>query len=465
MAEKEVVATKRLPLWQLSDEMYLERQLAPDPELSWTEVRRAQAKMKQQVYTQQKLDMKSIETELAGVRLPPTYKIGELRPGMWLEGRVSMAHDKGVMVDVGCYTERGEWHDGFLHCGQMRDDGGYVKEDEIMKEVYLGEHVRVRVVECVPATGFFRLSMRTEDDLPEKFLGQPRPYSIFDIEETMKVTGIVRRVWDKWALVDIGCDRLARLHVRDEPAEKTRYGFFRAWRNNRWAHTAFARGAQLELYVKQIQQDNHIVLTCNKPNRKRKPEPPGTTAMGPNVQAVPGNEERLTREQRRDREKSEAEKETWNPYVPHVDEWLEDAEEPDDETDSWVARTEKSIFEEMVAEANESGENFADDDMFAGGFPSMAKRDDELEEEFAEEDDFAEEDEFAEDDFADDTFDVEPSNTEAFQAQDNLEGWVLDDDGEDAAAQIDGERGGLTEAEVEDLFHSYRDVGADDFSR
>ena len=71
----------------------------------------------------------------------------------------------------------------------------------------------------------------------------------------------------------------------------------------------------------------------------------------------------MTREQQRDREKSEAEKAmaihghpwpsiaygpsqncchsqaTWSPYVAHVDEWLEDAAEPDDETDSWVART------------------------------------------------------------------------------------------------------------------------------
>ena len=29
----------------------------------------------------------------------------------------------------------------------------------------------------------------------------------------------------------------------------------------------------------------------------------------------------------------------WNPYVAHVDEWLNEAAEPDEETDSWVART------------------------------------------------------------------------------------------------------------------------------
>ena len=31
----------------------------------------------------------------------------------------------------------------------------------------------------------------------------------------------------------------------------------------------------------------------------------------------------------------------WSPYVPHVDEWLEEAAEPDEETDSWVARTKR----------------------------------------------------------------------------------------------------------------------------
>ena len=32
------------------------------------------------------------------------------------------------MVDVGAYTERGEWVDGFLHMGQIKDDGGYVAQ-------------------------------------------------------------------------------------------------------------------------------------------------------------------------------------------------------------------------------------------------------------------------------------------------------------------------------------------------
>ena len=37
---------------------------------------------------------------------------------------------------------------------------------------------------------------------------------------SLQVTGIIRRVWDKWALVDIGCDRLARVHAREHPRER-----------------------------------------------------------------------------------------------------------------------------------------------------------------------------------------------------------------------------------------------------
>ena len=88
-------------------------------------------------------------------------------------------------------------------------------QDKIMNFVHLGESVRVRVVECVPATGLLRLSMRLEEeaaqsccnsvvarpsqnslkistafqDLPELFMGKPRPYSIHDIEQGMKASG------------------------------------------------------------------------------------------------------------------------------------------------------------------------------------------------------------------------------------------------------------------------------------
>eukprot|EP00439_Symbiodinium_sp_Y106_P070459 s864_g12.t1 len=394
LQEKQVIATKRLPLWQLSDEMYMERQLAPDPELSWTEVRRAQARMKEQVIAQQFRDFKKIERELGGFRLQPQYHISELRAGMWVEGRVSATHDKGVMVDVGAYTESGEWVDGFLHMGQIKDDGGYIRQDKIMDFVHLGESVRVRVVECVPATGLLRLSMRIEEDLPELFLGKPRPYSIHDIEEGMKVTGIVRRVWDKWALVDIGCDCLARLHVREHPRERNEYGFYKWDRLHKYAWSAFTRGAQLDLWVEKIKYQRQITLVGNRPPSVKMADKVRAARMtGANfVKGLDKKEERMTLEQQRDREKSEAEKAHWSPYVPHVDEWLEEAAEPDEETDSWVARTEREIFEEFREENGESSAQEGAIDL-ASNF---------LDEDFDEADDFGE-DEFAEDDFVDES--------------------------------------------------------------
>jgi len=390
--EKQVIATKRLPLWQLSDEMYMQRQVSPDPNLSWTEVRRAQARMKEQVMAQQYIDFRRIERELGGFRLQPRHHMSEIRAGMWLEGRVAQSVDKGVMVDVGAYTERGEWVDGFLHMGQIKDDGGYVAQGKIMNFVHLGEFVRVRVVECVPATGILRLSMRAEEDLPELFLGKPRPYSVHDLEKGMQVTGIIRRVWDKWALVDIGADRLARVHAREHPREKNEYGFYNWDRIHKYAWTAYPRGAQMTFWIEKIKNTYEITLCGNKPpSAKLSSQVAAKRMTGQGLR--PGMDlrpERLTREQARDREKSEAEKATWNPYVAHVDEWLEEAAEPDNETDSWVARTERELFDEWKTENPE--EDFGGIEL-AGNNP---------EEDFEDADDFAE-DEFAEDDFTDES--------------------------------------------------------------
>eukprot|EP00971_Amphidinium_carterae_P321915 6398988-Amphidinium_carterae.2 len=52
--------------------------------------------------------------------------------------------------------------------------------------------------------------MRSKEDLPEMFLGERRPYCIYDLKVGMKLTGVVRRVFDRIALVDIGAERLAR---------------------------------------------------------------------------------------------------------------------------------------------------------------------------------------------------------------------------------------------------------------
>ncbi|CAE7217680.1 unnamed protein product [Symbiodinium pilosum] len=343
------------------------------------------------------------------------------------------------MVDVGAYSESGEWIDGFLHMGQIKDDGGYVRQarqwntqpvnwnDKIMNFLHLGESVRVRVVECVPATGLLRVSMRIEEDLPELFMGKPRPYSIHDIEEGMKVTGIVRRVWDKWALVDIGCDCLARLHVREHPRERNEYGFYKWDRLHKYAWTAFTRGAQLELWVEKIKYQRQITLVGNRPPSVKMADKVRAARMtGANfVKGLDEKEERMTLEQQRDREKSEAEKAHWSPYVPHVDEWLEEAAEPDEETDSWVARTEREIFEEFREDNEFSTEDTSID--LASNFLE--------EEEFDEADDFAE-DEFAEDDFADESEYVAEDVPFSLGAPGFEDAWELNDSPE--SSQEDG---------------------------
>lgn len=444
---KVVTATRRLPLWKFSDEMYLHRQLAPNPDTPWTDIQRAQARMREQVLDQQKRDMKSIERELSGFRLEPTYPIGELREGMWLDGRVSGTSNFGVWVDIGAYTERGEWIDGYLHIGQMRDDGKYLMNTKMMDAVHLGERVRVRVREVVPSTGTLKLSMRTVEDLPPLFLGKPRPYSLYDLQEGMKVVGIVRRVWDKWAIVDIGADRLARLHVRNHKRAVTPYGFYKLGQKHLFAYTAFARGAQLDLWISKV--DNNLVqVTCNKPRSLPRvaevtPRRPGVGIQG--VQAPPPKEERITRAQKREREKSAAEKAPYEPYVAYVDEWLEEAMEPDEDTDSWVARTENELFGEMKAEGLVPDDDEEDED--GGRLGSIRESE---EEEFQEQ--FAD-DEFAEDDFADDAFKAEMRQVgfgpNAFPASE-LEGWVLDDSkpGELASGKGDA----LTEEQLEEYF-------------
>lgn len=439
--QKEVTATQRLPLWKLSEEMYMERQLAPDPNGSWTEIRRQQARMREKVLEQQKKDMRSMERELSGWRFPPTYAIGDLRAGMWVDGRISATRDYGMMVDIGAYTENGEWFDGYVHCGQFREDGKYVDGKNMMQEVHLGEIVRVRIREVVPASGTLKLSMRTIEDLPALFMGKPRPHSNFDLERGMKLKGIVRRVWEKWAIVDIGSDRLARLHVRDYKRPTTVYGFAKIERLHKYAYAAYAVGAELDVWIKMARPDGSgIELTCNRQPYYKDYLDKEATPLSRDTQTdlTPGlpSQEKMSKGQRADREKAQQEKENWDPYVAHVDEWLEDAAEPDPDTDSWVAQQEM----ELLRQDEDNGEA----PRASASEAEVVDVDAEFE---FDDDDIFDDDEFADEDFADDEFadadfgggsqefqdglSASSQSTGEFGEHDfsvnELDGWVLDD--------------------------------------
>jgi len=444
---KIVTATKRLPLWKLSDEMYLNRQLAPSPLQGWKMVKREQSKMIESVRVQQMKDMRSMEREACGFRLEPKYKMGELREGMWVDGRVSGKRENFVMVDIGVYNERGEYIDGSLALGQMRQDGRSVFSENMMDEVYLGEPIRVRIREVVPAARTIKLSLRAQEDLPALFLGKPRTFTRYDLEVGMKIPGFVRRITPVWGYVDVGADCLGSVHIIDHYRPKDRYGFDMNVQCHSSAETAYPVGSKQMFYVKKI-TDSQLVLSQRAPRFRQ----PGATDnnKNPMERRKPGDlpdsmmdtpiEKMKWRYDEETKRKQAAEKEEWKPKVLFVDEFLDQAMEPDDAMDSWVAQTEASLFGEAEGE-DDDGEDM--EEGAGGSFGSWkdgARQDDDdydqVDEEFAD-------DEFAEDDFVDGDF----QSSQGFGKA--LDGWVLDDE---KPGELARKGKGLSENEVEDFF-------------
>jgi len=388
--------------------MYLHRQLAPDPEASWIEIKKMQVRMRERIEEQQVRDMREFQHELAGWRLPPTRPVGSLRKNMWLDGRVCFLKDYGVMVDVGAYNETGGWCDGYLPMSQMAMDGRYTGKDDIKDLVYLGEHVRVRVTECTPAVGQFTLSMREYEDMPELFIGMPRPYTLYDLRVGMEVTGVVRRVFNRQALVDIGADRLAMLAVWDHPKKKDEYGLPIHTVQYEFAPDVYHRGSKMQVWIKSVDDRNmRITVSCNPVYVKKSVnEELAENSQGMPFQRGPVQVERMSPGKRKDLERQEAEGETWDPYVPHVTEFLEAAKMPDDELDNWVAQQELDLFQDS--------DDLVDD--FQGPQtqqPHEASFADDFEE-FAD-------DEFDEDEFPADSFQASSSSSDSFGD------WELDD--------------------------------------
>lgn len=468
---KTVFATKRLPLWHLTDEVYFNRQIAPNPDENWTSVRRKQARMREQVIEQQREDMKAMTREFSGFRLQPTVKIGDIRVGQWLDGRISGHRNFDVDVDVGAYNEMGEYVDGQLHVGQMREDGRYVPLKNMMDEVHLGEMVRVRVREVVPTTGVLKFSLRTVEDLPPLFMGKPRMYNDWDLEVGMPLTGIVRRLWDVWALIDVGADRLVRCHVRNHARPMDVYGFQNLeTRMHKYADEAWVIGAQIKCWVLR-NWEGQVFVTCCRTRSPKKEVQIDTGGRPQDLSVEPTWDKRSDAEKKAD-EKKAAEKETYDPYVPYVKEWLEDSLVPDEETDSWVAKQEKELLAEREGEkrskkdeeAEEKDEEMDPEDwadlkanlsvkdrVEAMKHKAPIEEDDDID----EDEEFAD-DEFAADDFADDG--LEQANEvgfgpHAFPAKE-LDGWVLDDADVAVSGGDDSAANNFTEDELEDFFNT-----------
>jgi len=310
--------------------------------------------------------------------------------------------------------------------------------------------------------------------LPPLFFGKPRPYTVEDLRVGMKVKGIVRRTWHQYGLVDIGWNKLARIHVRWHHKERTQEGYIAKERYRKYAFQAFPTGAVMDFWIFRVKGRNAVELWGFPPrpggdigtlgNRFEEPEREdgaGKGTYGIGAEAAPQKPNVKSYKLQEIEARKKAEQETWDPDLPLVDAFFEEAMTPDDQMDSWVAQTEKDLFEEEeegedfedYALDDEDGEfEFQQGDGFAQeGWPEFGDEgrgdEDDDEEEFAE-------DEFAEDDFADGSFaSGDPSKgfgPIAFSANE-LDGWVLEDE-ESSKAETKEDANKLRIEDVEKVF-------------
>jgi uncharacterized protein len=115
--------------------------------------------------------------------LAPTFSenvkgIGDLQPGMTLEGVVTNVTKFGAFVDVGVHQ------DGLVHISELSDR--YIKEpSEVVK---VGQVVKVHVLTADPNTKRISLSMKTPGAKPAKGAAPPpkRPTAAPKPEPTME---------------------------------------------------------------------------------------------------------------------------------------------------------------------------------------------------------------------------------------------------------------------------------------
>ncbi|MBF0471144.1 MAG: RNA-binding transcriptional accessory protein [Gammaproteobacteria bacterium] len=94
-------------------------------------------------------------------------KIGDLRPGMILEGTVTNVTNFGAFVDIGVHQ------DGLVHISALADH--FVKDPH--QVIKTGEITQVKVLEVDPERKRIALSRRLNDDLPESRRDKVEPHN------------------------------------------------------------------------------------------------------------------------------------------------------------------------------------------------------------------------------------------------------------------------------------------------
>jgi small subunit ribosomal protein S1 len=128
--------------------------------------------------------------------------INDLQPKMRLQGVVKETQLYGALVDIGLE------YDGLVHISQLAP----TRVNRVADVVQPGDDVTVWVTKVDPIKGRIALTMM---EPPEKTWGE--------LKEGQTHTGVVTRIENYGAFVDIGAERPGLLHVREMAAGYVRH--------------------------------------------------------------------------------------------------------------------------------------------------------------------------------------------------------------------------------------------------
>jgi small subunit ribosomal protein S1 len=184
--------------------------------------------------------------------------LASLVPGMEVNGTVISLTSFGAYVDIG--TEC----DGLLHVSQITRESFVTRPSQVF---HPGDEILVRVRSTNPTLKKLHLTQLapeiveeedalTEDDRDEDL--SSKRIRLEDIAVDDELWGIIRRVTDFGAYIEVGAVVTGFLHFMDHPA----YG----WSDGAHPSTYMRVSDRVRVWVSQIDTDlNRIKLTANRP--------------------------------------------------------------------------------------------------------------------------------------------------------------------------------------------------------
>lgn len=168
-------------------------------------------------------------------------------PGMEVTGVVISMTNFGVYVDVG--TEC----DGLLHISQITRDFFVEHPKQVFSP---GDEITVKVRSTSPELKKMQLTMlKLEEDQTEDDDGEER-IPLTEIEPDDELWGVMQRVTDYGAFVEVGAEVNGFMHFMDHPS----------WENGLRPSEFMERGQRVRVWVSDVDREQRrIKLTGNRP--------------------------------------------------------------------------------------------------------------------------------------------------------------------------------------------------------